>query len=76
MTEITLNDLRALCGKIVDRGAPATAIHMRDILKQIYGFAVLHGERLLILLMKWGGLPSPTSFPATAHSRAQNFALC
>lgn len=46
MTEITPNDLRALCGKIVDRGAPATAIHVRDILKQIYGFAVLHGEKI------------------------------
>jgi hypothetical protein len=28
-----------LCCKIVDRGAPATAIHVRDIVKQIYGFA-------------------------------------
>ncbi|MET3645456.1 tyrosine-type recombinase/integrase [Phyllobacterium ifriqiyense] len=46
MTEITPNDLRALCGKIVDRGAPATAIHVRDILKQIYAFAVLHGEKI------------------------------
>ena len=39
LTEITPDDLRAHCGKIVDRGAPATAIHVRDILKQIYGFA-------------------------------------
>lgn len=46
LTEITPDDLRALCGKIVDRGAPATAIHVRDILKQIYGFAVLHGEKV------------------------------
>jgi len=34
--EITPDDLRALCGKIVERGAPATAIHARDIVKQIY----------------------------------------
>jgi hypothetical protein len=27
LTEITPDDLRAHCGKIVDRGAPATAIH-------------------------------------------------
>lgn len=46
LTEITPDDLRAQCGKIVDRGAPATAIHVRDILKQIYGFAILHGERV------------------------------
>ncbi len=46
LTEITPDDLRAHCGKIVDRGAPATAIHVRDILKQIYGFAILHGERI------------------------------
>jgi len=44
--EITPDDLRAHCGKIVDRGAPATAIHVRDILKQIYGFAILHGEKV------------------------------
>jgi len=30
----------------VDRGAPATAIHVRDIVKQIYGFAILHGEQV------------------------------
>ncbi|TPK62097.1 DUF4102 domain-containing protein [Mesorhizobium sp. B2-4-15] len=46
LTEITPDDLRAHCGKIVDRGAPATAIHVRDILKQIYSFAILHGEKV------------------------------
>lgn len=46
LTEISPDDLRTLCGKIVDRGAPATAIHVRDIVKQIYGFAILHGENL------------------------------
>lgn len=46
LTEITPDDLRALCGKVKDRGAPATAIHVRDIVKQIYGFAILHGEKL------------------------------
>jgi hypothetical protein len=46
LTEITPGDLRAHCLKIVDRGAPATAIHVRDIVKQIYGFAILHGEKI------------------------------
>lgn len=46
LCEITPGDLRAHCLKIVDRGAPATAIHVRDILKQIYGFAILHGEKI------------------------------
>ncbi len=25
---------------------PATAIHVRDIVKQIYAFAILHGEKV------------------------------
>ena len=33
LTEILPDDLRALCAKIVERGAPATAIHVRDILR-------------------------------------------
>ncbi len=37
LSEITPDDLRAHCKAIVDRGAPATAIHVRDIVKQIYG---------------------------------------
>ena len=46
LTEITPDDLRAHCARIVKRGAPATAIHVRDIVKQIYGFAILHGEKV------------------------------
>ncbi len=46
LTEITPDDLRAHCGAIVKRGAPATAVHVRDIVKQIYGFAILHGEKV------------------------------
>ena len=46
LAEITPGDLRAHCLAIVDRGAPATAIHVRDIVKQIYGFAILHGEKI------------------------------
>jgi integrase len=46
LTEITADDLRALCNKVKSRGAPATAVHVRDIVKQIYGFAILHGEKV------------------------------
>ena len=46
LSEITPDDLRTLCIKVKDRGAPATAIHVRDIVKQIYGFAILHGEKV------------------------------
>ena len=46
LNEITPNDLRAHCLSIVERGAPATAIHVRDIVKQIYGYAILHGEKI------------------------------
>ncbi len=46
LREITPDDLRAHCKSIVDRGAPATAIHVRDIVKQIYGWAILHGEKI------------------------------
>ncbi|EKF40077.1 integrase family protein [Nitratireductor indicus C115] len=46
LTEITSEDLRALCYKVKDRGAPATAIHVRDIVKQVYRFAILHGEKI------------------------------
>ena len=35
LTEITPDDLRQLCAKVKERGAPATAIHARDIVKQI-----------------------------------------
>lgn len=44
--EIKPDDVRALCLKVKDRGAPATAIHVRDIIKQIYAFANLSGEKV------------------------------
>jgi hypothetical protein len=44
--EIEPDDVRSLCLKVKDRGAPATAIHVRDIIKQIYAFANLNGEKL------------------------------
>lgn len=46
LAEIDPNDLRALCSKVKARGAPATAVQIRDIVKLIYGFAILHGEKV------------------------------
>jgi hypothetical protein len=46
LNEITANDLRALCNRVKARGAPATAVHIRDIVKQVYAFAILHGEKV------------------------------
>lgn len=46
LTEITPDDLRVLCGKVKERGAPATALHVRDIVKLIFAFASLHGEKV------------------------------
>jgi len=46
LNEITADDLRALCGKVKERGTSATAVHIRDIVKQVYVFAILHGEKV------------------------------
>lgn len=46
LVEITPDDLRALCMKVKKRGAPATAIHVRDIVKQVYANAIMHGEKV------------------------------
>lgn len=46
LNEISADDLRALCGKVKARGAPATAVHVRDIFNQVYAFAILHGEKV------------------------------
>lgn len=46
LKEIVPDDLRKMCAKVKDRGAPATAVHVRDIIKLIYGFAILHGEKV------------------------------
>lgn len=46
LIEISPDDLRVLCNRVRDRGAPATALHVRDIVKQIFGFAILHGTKV------------------------------
>jgi integrase len=63
LTEISPDDLRALCNKVKERGAPATAIHVRDIVKQIYGFAILHGERVINPADSVGPAPIATFAP-------------
>lgn len=44
--EITHNALRALCDGIVARGAPATAVHARDIVKLVYRYAQQRGQQI------------------------------
>ncbi|MCP2515545.1 tyrosine-type recombinase/integrase [Achromobacter mucicolens] len=46
LTEIQAEDLRALCNKVQERGAPATAVQIRDIVKQVYVYAIAHGEKV------------------------------
>ncbi|WP_395697406.1 tyrosine-type recombinase/integrase [Methylocella sp.] len=46
LPEILPEDLRGLCAKVKERGAPATAIHVRDIVKLVFAFAILHGEKV------------------------------
>lgn len=46
LTEVEPEDLRALCNKVKDRGAPATAVQIRDIVKQVYVYAIANGEKV------------------------------
>ena len=46
LTEVAPDDLRALYAKLKARRAPATTVHIRDIVKQVFAFAILHGERI------------------------------
>ena len=43
LTEITHEDLRALTDAIVERGAPATAVHVREVVMQVYRWAIERG---------------------------------
>lgn len=42
-TEITHEDLRALTDAIVERGAPARAVHAREIVYQVSRWAIERG---------------------------------
>lgn len=46
LPEVSSDNVRMLCLKIKNRGSPATAIHVRDIVKGIYNFAYLHGHKV------------------------------
>jgi integrase len=46
LCEVTADDLRALCVRVKERGAPATAVQLRDIVKQIYAYANLLGGKV------------------------------
>lgn len=44
--EIDHNDLRKLTDSIVARGAPATAVHVREVLMQVYRWANERGQKV------------------------------
>lgn len=46
LAEITHEDLRALTDAIVDRGAPATAVHAREIVLQVFRWAIERGQKV------------------------------
>ncbi|CAN5119481.1 site-specific integrase [soil metagenome] len=46
LTEIEPTDIRNLCQKIKDRDAPATALHVREVIDGIYAYARLNGEKV------------------------------
>ncbi len=46
LTENTHEDLRALTDAIVERGAPATAVHTREIVHQVYRWATERGQKV------------------------------
>ena len=46
LIEITHEDLRALTDAIVERGAPATAVHSREIVLQVYRWAIERGQKV------------------------------
>lgn len=46
LAEINHEDLRALTDAIVDRGAPATAVHVREIVMHVYRWAQERGQKV------------------------------
>ena len=46
LTEITHEDLRALTDAIVERGAPATAVLCREIVMQVFRWAIERGQKV------------------------------
>lgn len=46
LAEITHEDLRALTDSIVERGAPATAVHVREVVMQVFRWAIERGQKV------------------------------
>jgi integrase len=46
LTEIKEDDVRSLCEKIKARNAPATALHVRELIKAVFEFAALNGQKV------------------------------
>lgn len=46
LTEITHEDVRNVAEAIVARGAPATAVHAREIVMLVYRFAIMKGQQV------------------------------
>ena len=46
LVEITHEDLRALTDAIVERGAPATAVHAREVVLQVFRWAIERGQKV------------------------------
>lgn len=46
LAEITHEDLRMLTDTIVARGAPATAVHVREIISQVFRWAIERGQQV------------------------------
>jgi integrase len=46
LAEFTHEDLRAMTDAIVERGAPATAVHAREIVMQVYRWAKERGQKV------------------------------
>ena len=46
LAEITHEDLRALTDAIVERGVPATAVHSREVVFQVYRWAIERGQKV------------------------------
>ncbi|PRC93062.1 tyrosine-type recombinase/integrase [Solimicrobium silvestre] len=46
LAEFTHEDLRALTDSIVERGAPATAVHVREVVMQVFRWAIERGQKV------------------------------
>lgn len=46
LEEIGEGEIRTLCERIVERGAPATAVHVREVIMLVFDWAKLKGEKI------------------------------